>query len=78
MKLFTLAAVGLVALTGLGASAPAAAAPAPQRHVEEHTTVTTRTSVREERPRYRSHWRTVCKTKWRHGERIRTCRRVRY
>ncbi len=76
MKLFTLAAAGFAALAGLAPTAPAVAAP--QRHVEEHTTVTTRTSVREERPRYRSHWRTVCKTKWRHGHRVRTCTRVRY
>ena len=73
MKLFTLAAAGLALLAGAPLAAPADA----QVNVRERTVVTTRTTVREDRRRYRPRYRTVCKTRYRNGERIRTCRRVR-
>ena len=73
MKLFAYAAAaGLALLTG---AAPTAASAETQ--VRERTVVTTRTTVRQDRPRYRPRYRTVCKTRYRNGERIRTCRRVR-
>ena len=74
MKLFAFAAAaGLGLLTG---AAPGVASAQPQ--VRERTVVTTRTtSVREDRPSYRPRYRTVCKVRYRHGERVRTCRQVR-
>lgn len=80
MKLFPIAVAALAMLAGLAPVAPAAAAPAPQRHVEERTVVTQRTVVRQDDRRYRPRWRTrkVCRNQWRHGNRVRICRTVRY
>ena len=75
MKLFALAAAMGLAL--IGGAAPAVASAQPRPQVRERTVVTTRTVVRENRPRYRPRYRTVCRTRYRGGERIRTCRRVR-
>jgi hypothetical protein len=71
MKLFALAAAaGLALVSGI---APTAASAQPQ--VRER--VVTRTVVREDRRGYRPRFRTVCRVRYRHGDRIRTCRRVR-
>lgn len=70
MKLFTLAAAGATMLAGLAPVALATPAAA-----QTHTVVTHRTVVRTTGPRYR--YRTVCRTTYRHHERIRTCRKVR-
>lgn len=87
MKLFTIAAAGMALLVGAASATPVPAqtvrertvvtTSGPQTSVRQRTTVTTRTTVREDRPRYRPRYRTVCKTRYRQGERIRTCRRVR-
>ena len=67
MKLPLLAAAGLTLLTGLVPAAPAAA----QR---ERVVVRERTVVRHETRRQRP--RQVCTVRYRHGERVRTCRTV--
>lgn len=73
MKLFHIAAAGLVALAGLAPAAPAVAAP--QRHYEGRTVVTQRTVVRNDRQRFRT--RKVCRIERRRGHRERICRTVR-
>jgi len=73
MKLFTLAAAGLVALTGLAPAALTSEASA-QRVVHERTVVRT---VRHDNGR-RWHTRRVCRNQWRHHHRVRVCRTVRY
>jgi hypothetical protein len=77
MKLFTLAAAGLAALTALAPVGIAAEASA------QRTVVTERTVVRhsDNRPgsgHHRVRTRQVCKNVWRHGHRQRVCRTVRY
>ena len=74
MKLFTLAAAGLVALTGLAPAALTAPASAQRTVVTERTVVHT---VRHDTGR-RWHTRKVCRNQWRHGNRVRVCRTVRY
>ena len=73
MKMFTLAAAGLVALTGLAPAALTTSASA------QHTVVTERTVVRTDHynrgPRYRT--RRVCRNEWRNHRRVRICRTVR-
>ena len=85
MKLTIMAAAGLSLLTGLVATAPAAAqervvvrertvvtpAPTTRTHVE----VRERSTVRRDYG-YRRHPRRVCTVRYRHGDRIRTCRTV--
>lgn len=66
--LLSLAATGLL---GTAAALPAAPASAQQRVV-----VRERTVVNHHRPRWGT--RTVCRSTWRHGRKIRTCRKVRY
>jgi hypothetical protein len=76
MKLFSLAAAGLVALTALAPVGIAAEASA------QHTVVRERTVVRhnDNRPGYGNHrvrTRQVCKNVWRNHHRQRVCRTVR-
>ena len=71
MKLFTLAAAGLVALTGLAPAAITAPASA------QRTVVHERTVVRHEGPSRRWRTRQVCHNERRHGHRVRICRTVR-
>lgn len=66
MKLTLLAAAGLTLLTGFGATAPAAA--------QERVVVRERTVVRHETRRARP--RQVCTVRYRHHQRVRTCRTV--
>lgn len=75
MKLFTLAAAGLVALTGLAPAALTTAASAQRTVVTERTVVHT---VRHDNRRNRWHTRRVCRNQWRHHHRVRICRTVRY
>ncbi len=70
MKILTLAAAGLVAITGI---APVMVAPA----AAQRTVVTERTVVRHDGPRYRNRVRTVCTWKYRNHHRVRVCRTVR-
>ena len=74
MKLFAIAAAGLVALTGLAPAALTASANAQERVVVRERTVT------HARPgyRHRATTRRVCTNRWRHGHRERVCRTVRY
>jgi hypothetical protein len=69
MKLATIAAAAVIALTGVapGMVAPAAA---------QRTVVHERTVVRGPGP-HRLHSRRVCRTTYRHHHRVRTCRTVR-
>ncbi len=74
MKLFTIAAAGLVALTGLAPVGIAAEASA------QRTVVHERTVVRHNGGGYGRHrvtTRRVCNNVWRHGHRQRVCRTVR-
>ena len=72
MKLMSFFAAGLVALTGLAPVVVAAPASAQERVVvRERTVVTSR------RGYHRPRTRRVCSVRYRHGERIRTCRTVR-
>ncbi len=75
MKLFTLAAAGLVALTGLAPVGFVADASAQRTVVHERTVV----RHNDRRPGYRHRVRTrqVCRTIYRHGHRQRVCRTVR-
>jgi len=73
MKLFTLAAAGLVALTGLAPAALTSEASAQHRVVHERTVVRT---ARHDNGR-RVHTRRVCRNEWRHHHRVRVCRTVR-
>ena len=74
MKLFTLAAAGLVALTGLAPAALTSEASA------QHTIVRHRTVIRTVRHDHGHRWRTrrVCRNQWRHHHRVRVCHTVRY
>lgn len=77
MKLFTLAAAGLVALTGLAPVGIAAEASAQRTVVHERTVV----RHTDRRPGYRRHvvrTRQVCRNVWRNHHRQRICRTVRY
>jgi osmotically-inducible protein OsmY len=76
MKLFTIAAAGLVALTGLAPAALTAPASAQRTVVTERTVVHTERHDRGYRDRVRT--RQVCRNQWRHGHRVRVCRTVRY
>lgn len=73
MKMFTLAAAGLVALTGVAPAmltTPAAA---------QHTVVHERTVVHTSHSRnYRHRTRRVCRYEYRHHHHVRVCRTVRY
>lgn len=77
MKMFSIAALGAVAVTGLAPVAIAAPADAAQR-----TVVHERTIVRHGGPRYRWNNRRVCHWERHRGHRERVCRvtrvRVRY
>jgi len=77
MKLFTLAAAGLVALTGLAPAALTTSASAQRTVVTERTVVHTERHDRGYRsgPRWRT--RKVCHNERRHGHRVRICRTVR-
>ena len=70
MKLFAVAAAGLVALTG---TAPGFVAPA----AAQHTVVRERTVVRTG-PGRAWHSRRECSWQYRHHHKVRTCRTVRY
>lgn len=72
MKLFHIAAAGLVALAGLAPVAPAVAAP--QRHYESRTVVKHRTVVRNN---HRARTRQVCRVERHRGQSRRICRTVR-
>lgn len=74
MKLFALAAAGLVAITGFAPTALVGEASA------QRTVVHSRTVVHHGRPayRHRTYTRRVCNNVWRHGHRTRVCRTVRY
>lgn len=75
MKLFALAAAGLVAITGLAPTALVGEASA------QRTVVHKKTVVYHGRPAYnhhRTYTRRVCNNVWRHGHRQRVCRTVRY
>jgi hypothetical protein len=74
MKMFGIAAAGLVLLAGLAPAAPAAAQG--QRRIERQV-VRERVVVRTDRQRYRQRNRTVCRTVIRGGQRNRVCRTVR-
>ena len=86
MKILSVVAAALVAVTGL-AAVPAVAAPAPAQDrvvVRERATPSgnTRVTVRERTTVRRSYGynnrkRRVCTVRYRRGERIRTCRFVR-
>ena len=74
MRLIPLLAVAAAAAFAIPAAqaAPASAsapmaAPAPAK-----------AELQRDRHHRRVYYRTVCKTKWRHGHRVRTCRKVRY
>ncbi len=76
MKLFTLAAAGLVALTGLAPVGIAAEASAQRTVVHERTVV----RHDDRRPGYRRHTvrtRQVCRNVYRNHHRQRVCRTVR-
>lgn len=75
MKLFTIAAAGLVALTGLAPVGFVAEASAQRTVVHERTVVRHNGG-----PGYRHRVRTrrVCRTVYRHHQRQRVCRTVRY
>ncbi|MGA1797517.1 hypothetical protein VH567_01900 [Sphingomonas sp. 4RDLI-65] len=76
MKLFTLAAAGLVALTGLAPVGIAAEASAQRTVVHERTVV----RHNDNRPGYRRHavrTRQVCRNVYRNHHRQRVCRTVR-
>lgn len=80
MKLLLLIAAPLaIAATAMPAQAQDRPAPAPDRVV--HTTTVTRhvASVhRDDRSSPRpGHWKKVCKTRWTHHKKIRTCKNVR-
>jgi hypothetical protein len=75
MKSFILIAAALVA----GATvAPAVASADPGQTTVTRTTVT-RTTDNERRYNggRRWHWKTVCSTRWNHGRKYRSCRKVR-
>ena len=77
MKLFTIAAAGLVALTGLAPVGIAAEASAQRTVVHERTVVRHNAN----RPGYRRHavrTRQVCRNVYRNHHRQRVCRTVRY
>lgn len=76
MKLFTIAAAGLVALTGLAPVGIAAEASAQRTVVHERTVV----RHTDNRPGYRHRVRTrqVCRNVYRNHHRQRVCRTVRY
>lgn len=68
MKILSIATAALVAVAGLS----------PTIAVAQHRTVVTRTVTRTHTgPADRSHTRRACRTTFRHGHRIRTCRTVR-
>ena len=83
MKLLSIAAAALVALTGVAAATPAAAQ---DRVVVRERVVapatTTRVVVRDRQTTtrrsygYRRQPRRVCTVRYRHGNRVRTCRTV--
>ena len=73
MKLFSLAAAGLVALTGLASVGVATEASAQRTVVHERTVVRHNGGYN----RHRVTTRRVCKNVWRHGHRQRVCRTVR-
>jgi len=67
----------LCASLAVACAVPAAA----QMHTDTHTRVVEKTTVvqHESRRGWNRHgWRKVCRTKWRHGERVRVCKRVRW
>ena len=72
MRLIPLLAVAAAAALAIpAASAAPAPAPAPMAAPAPAKAEFQRHHNR------RATWRTVCRTKWRHGHRVRTCRRVR-
>ncbi len=79
MKIMSILAAGLIAATGL-AAAPASAQE--RTVVRERVTPGGRTVVRERTTTVRRYGynrpRRVCTVRYRHGERIRTCRFARY
>jgi hypothetical protein len=79
MKLFTLAAAGLVALTGLAPVGIAAEASAQRTVVHERTVVRHDVRQNDRRPGYghRARTRQVCRNVYRNHHRQRVCRTVR-
>ena len=76
MKFFTIAAAGLVALTGLAPAGIVAEASAQRTVIQERTVV----RHTDRRPGYRRNVRTkrVCRNVYRNNHRQRVCRTVRY
>lgn len=77
MKILTLAAAGMMALTGLAPAALTTAASAQHRVVHERTVVHTERHDHH-RVHHRYSTRRVCRNEWRHHHRVRVCRTVRY
>lgn len=82
MKIFTLVAAAAVAFIAAPSAASASVATSPAPAAALVSSVATSQSVRvsindQRRHRRGNQWRRVCRTKWRHGRRIRTCTRVR-
>ncbi|MES2444729.1 MAG: hypothetical protein V4574_18050 [Pseudomonadota bacterium] len=80
MKIFPLIAAAAVALVMPAAASAAPAPSAPAALVASAVaTQSVRVSINDQRRGHgrRAHWRRVCTNKWRHGHRVRTCRRVR-
>ncbi|MEZ0244727.1 MAG: hypothetical protein ACAH11_15245 [Sphingomonas sp.] len=87
MKLFPLiAAAGLAFIAPTAASASVVPAEAPiAASSAPYAQTSVRISVGDQRrhhyrrhDRRRSYWRRNCRSYWRHGHRVRDCRRVRY
>jgi hypothetical protein len=80
MKIFPLIAAAAVAFVAMPAAASAAPAPSAPAALTASVAVgqSVRVQINDRRHHgRRAHWRRVCTTKWRHGHRVRTCRRVR-
>ena len=75
MRILPILAAAAVAAFAVPASAAPAAAPAKAGVSSQDRYYV---SQRRHHRHHRAYWRTVCKTKWRHHHRVRTCHRVRY
>ena len=75
MKLIALMSAGLIAAATF--AAPASAQMQQEHHDRAVVVKQTRTVHTERHSDYRPHVRRVCKVKYRHHKRIRTCRTVR-
>jgi hypothetical protein len=79
MKIFPLIAAAAVAFVTMPAVASAAPVSAPAAVAAPISAQAVRVSINDQRRDHgrRAKWRRVCTTKWRHGHRVRDCRRVR-